>query len=159
MDRFSRWFPGSAGVLLAITALAKLVSALGTAEILQRYDPVLRLSYQRVFFLAAAMELVVVFICFSRKTLQTKSGAIAWLATLFLIYRLGLWWANYPAPCKCLGNLTDALHISPELAGTISKVILAYLLVGSYAILFRIWRSAAKISPVLPSTDTPPTAS
>ena len=159
MRKFARWFPASAGILLALTALAKLVSAFGTADILQRYDPVLRISYQQVFFLASAMELVVVFICFSRKNLPVKSGAIAWLATMFLIYRLGLWWANYPALCKCLGNLTDALHISPELAGTIAKTILAYLLVGSYAILFWVWRSAPKTFLSQSSQDAPPGAS
>jgi len=148
------WFPRSAGILLTITALAKLVSAFGTAEILHRYDPVLRLSYQWVFCLAATAELVVAGICFSRKNLQIKTGAVAWLATLFLLYRLGLRWANYPAPCKCLGNLTDALHISPELADGIAKVILAYLLVGSYAILFGIWRSKLTASPAAPAAGT-----
>jgi len=148
------WFPRSAGILLTLTALAKLASAFGTAAILHRYDPILRLPYQWVFCLAAAMELAVAGICFSRKNLQVKAGAVAWLATLFLLYRLGLRWANYPALCKCLGNLTDALHISPEVAGGIAKVILAYLLVGSYAILFGLWRSKLKTSPVLPAAET-----
>jgi hypothetical protein len=154
-SKLGSWFPLSAGVLLAITALAKLISAFGRSEILQQYDPILRMRYHWVFCLAAAMELGVVGVCFSRKDLPFKAGAVAWLATLFLLYRLGLQWANYPAPCKCLGNLTDALHISPLIASTIAKVILAYLLAGSYVVLYTTWRSKLKASPPLSSADGP----
>jgi hypothetical protein len=36
--------------------------------------------------------------------------------------------------------LTDALHIKPETADTAMKIILAYLLIGSYGSLFWLWR-------------------
>src|ERR1022692_729687 len=38
--------------------------------------------------------------------------------------------------CACLGNLTDALHISPQTAETAMKIILGYLPLGSYCRLF-----------------------
>jgi hypothetical protein len=41
-------------------------------------------------------------------------------------------------PCKCLGNLTDAIHIPPQTAESVMKITLAYLLVGSYVTLFYI---------------------
>ena len=47
-------------------------------------------------------------------------------------------------PCGCLGNLTDALGISPETADTVAKVLLAYLLIGSYALLVWEWRKHRK---------------
>ncbi|MBI3849679.1 MAG: hypothetical protein HY298_05230 [Verrucomicrobia bacterium] len=42
----------------------------------------------------------------------------------------------------CLGHLTDALHMSPQTADELMKVILAYLLIGSYALLQYQWRKA-----------------
>ena len=42
-----------------------------------------------------------------------------------------------------MGNLTDALHLEPEVADNLMKVILAYLLLGSYSLLVWQW-SAAK---------------
>jgi len=55
-----------------------------------------------------------------------------------VVYRLGLWWMHWHRPCSCLGNLTDALHISPQVADNVMKVLLAYLLIGSYGLL--IWK-------------------
>ena len=43
-----------------------------------------------------------------------------------------------------MGNLTDALHIPPQTADTAMKIILAYLLIGSYASLFWLWRQRGK---------------
>ena len=39
-----------------------------------------------------------------------------------------------------MGNLTDALHIRPEVADNIMKAILGYLLIGSYGLLIWQWR-------------------
>jgi hypothetical protein len=43
-----------------------------------------------------------------------------------------------------MGNLTDALHISPQVADTAIKIILVYLLLGSYAALFWLWLQRKK---------------
>ncbi|MGH7977270.1 MAG: hypothetical protein ACREC8_11490, partial [Limisphaerales bacterium] len=67
-------------------------------------------------------------------------GFIAWLATNFFIYRLGLIHIGYHKPCSCLGTLTDALHIPAQTADTAMKIILAYLLIGSYTALLWLWR-------------------
>jgi hypothetical protein len=64
-----------------------------------------------------------------------------------------MWWMHWKRPCGCLGNLTDALHISPVLADDIMKVVLAYLFISSYGLLgllIRQWmkgRSARTITP------------
>jgi hypothetical protein len=67
-------------------------------------------------------------------------GLVAWMSTNFVVYRLGLWWLNWKSPCSCLGNLTAALHISPQAADNIMKVLLACLLIGSYGLLIWRWR-------------------
>jgi hypothetical protein len=71
---------------------------------------------------------------------------VAWLATSLLAYRIGLVAVGYHRPCPCLGNLTDALHIPPQIADTAMKIILAYLLIGSYATLFWLWRQHRKVA-------------
>jgi hypothetical protein len=46
--------------------------------------------------------------------------------------------------CNCLGNFTDAIHVSPQIADNVMKGVLAYLLIGSYATLFWLWRQRKK---------------
>ena len=46
--------------------------------------------------------------------------------------------------CGCFGNLipqTGTLRISPQVADKIKKVVLAYLLIGSYGLLIWEWRA------------------
>jgi hypothetical protein len=88
------------------------------------------------------LELGIAVDCLFGKTEKRSLTLVAWLATNFLVYRIGLWWVGWRKPCGCLGNLTDALHLSPQSADTIMKGLLAYLLIGSYALLIRDWRRA-----------------
>jgi hypothetical protein len=127
----------SAASLLLSTAAAKIFSAFGKSKILDVSDPIIMLPYKYVFLLVGTIELVIAFICLTKnQTLCIKTGLIAWIATGFLAYRIGLAFVIYQKPCSCLGALTDALFISPQTADFIMKIILAYLLVGSYAALF-----------------------
>jgi hypothetical protein len=45
-----------------------------------------------------------------------------------------------------LGNLADALHIPPNVADGALKIILLYLLIGSYGNLFRVWKPRAQVN-------------
>jgi hypothetical protein len=94
-------------------------------------------------------EIVTALICFINRRPALSLGLVAWLSTNFVFYRIGLVWVGWHKPCSCLGNLTDALHISPQTADTVMKIILAYLLIGSYASLFWLWRQKRK--PSVPS--------
>lgn len=83
-------------------------------------------------------ELTVALVCFFANRMAAQVGLLAWLATNLVVYRLGLIWLGQK-PCSCLGNLTDALHIPPQIADTTMKIILGYLLLGSYTTLFWLW--------------------
>jgi hypothetical protein len=133
------FFIRSAGILLIITSAAKLISAGGSANILQNLDPVLSISFRQLFLIAGIFELTVALVCLFVKMVNVRLGLVAWLATNLLLYRMALWWVGYQKPCSCLGNLTDAIHISPPVADNLMKGALAYLLIGSYGILFRQW--------------------
>lgn len=145
------WFILTAGVILAVTGAAKIWSALGTSKFLAAVDPILGLKFGQLLLAVGLAEIAVALVCcFSRR--QTLAlGLIAWLATNFLVYRVGLWWMDWKRPCGCLGNLTDALHLSPQAAENIMKVLLAYLLIGSCGLVIWRWRQrrnslAAEIS-------------
>jgi uncharacterized membrane protein len=143
-QRLIRVFVFCSGILLFLTAIAKLVSANSNVRILQETDPVLSVTFRNVFWIIGTFELFVASICFFGKRIGLQAGLIALLATNFVVYRVGLVWIGYHRPCKCLGNFTDALHIPPQAADTAMKIVLAYLLIGSYATLFWLWRQRKK---------------
>jgi hypothetical protein len=147
-SRWIRLFIRSAGVLLIITATAKFVSTGGSARILQNPDPVLSIPFRHVFWFVGAIEIITAVVCLFGKSIRLQAGLVAWLATNFALYHLGLLLVGYQKPCSCLGNLTDVLHISPKVADTAMKIILAYLLIGSYATLFWLWKEKRKQPPL-----------
>jgi hypothetical protein len=148
-NRKGNFFLYSGGVLLLITGLAKVISGVGSARILAEDDPITAIPFRYLFLGCGALELVIAMICFFGKRSELGTGLVAWLATDFVLYRVGLLWIGYHKPCSCLGNLTDALHIPPDTADAVMKGVLGYLLVGSYATL--IWlarqRQKATMSP------------
>lgn len=127
----------SSAVILVITSVAKFISAVGgDAKYLSLPDPITGIHFRSLMLAVGVAELLVALICLLRGLQNLKLLLIGSLATNFTLYRLGLWWMGWKKPCSCLGNLTDALHLSPQVADTIMKGILAYLLIGSYGLLF-----------------------
>ncbi len=141
--KFPSRFVCSAGALLLLTALAKMISAFGGAQVLSVRDPILKLPFREVFMLVGSLELVVASICFFGRRLDFQIKTVAWLATLFVMYRIGLFMVDYHMPCTCLGSMTDMLHIPFKSSALAIEIILAYLLVGSYALLLRLWRQSS----------------
>jgi hypothetical protein len=140
--RFSRCFAWSAGATLLTTGLAKVLSGLGHARILELADPILGLSFGRLMVLVGAAELALATLCFSRSVSpHLKAGLVAWLATNFLFYRFGLWAIGWQHPCHCMGSLAGVLHLSDQTADSVMKWVLAYLLMGSYLVLTLEWKS------------------
>lgn len=83
-------------------------------------------------------ELITAIVCLFSDQTTLKAALVAFLATNFAVYRIGLWLIGYHGHCLCLGNLTDVIHIPPHAADIIMMGILAYLLIGSYITLFRL---------------------
>jgi hypothetical protein len=154
---FCKWFILSSGVILVITGIAKVWSGMGNSKLLTVADPILWVRFGQLMLVAGAVEIAVALICLFSKRQILAIGLVAWLSTNFLIYRAGLWWMDWKRPCGCLGNLTDALHISPQAADNIMKGVLGYLLVGSYFLLIRQWlesRSAKNRQKLAPVAET-----
>jgi hypothetical protein len=134
------FFFSSSGIILLITALAKIVSAFGNSAVLNIYDPVFAITFRKLLLISSLIEIIVGLISVWNKNEFLKACLLASLSVTFLSYRFELWWIGYRRYCPCLGTLTDALHIPPQTADTVMKIILAYLLIGSYATLFWLWR-------------------
>jgi hypothetical protein len=149
-----RFFIKSTAVILFGTAMAKVISSFGGAHILEGPDPVFGIPIRALFIITAVIEIGVALVCIRGRLLSLKIGLILWLSTVFVFYRVGLWVVGYDKPCPCLGNITDALHIPPQIADTAMKIILAYLLIGSYATLFWLWRQKRKAVSDTASSDT-----
>jgi len=132
MNRLDRVFVKSAGVLLLITASAKIfTSVFGHTPILNQHDPVLTISFRAELMGVGVLEIIIAAVCFFTERIRLQLCLIAWLASCFAIYRFGLWLLGVPF-CKCLGNVPDALNLSTHTANTITIVILIYLLLGGY---------------------------
>lgn len=125
----------SAGALLLITSAAKLISGSGGALVLSVSDPIFKFQFRTMFWIAGSIEFLLAVYCLTSQNIKKQVILVAWLATTFAAYRLGLFCIGYQKPCNCMGTLTDALHISTGVADIIMKVLLGYLLLGSYSIL------------------------
>ena len=130
----------AAGGALAATGAAKAFSAIGPARALDATDPLIAIPFRQLLLLVGLGELLIAFFCLFTDRRRCSLLAVTWISTNFLVYRLGLWFIGWHRPCGCMGNLTDLLRISPQLADNIMKVVLAYLLAGSYGILLWEWR-------------------
>jgi hypothetical protein len=126
-------------VLLSLTAAAKLVSATGAAEILRRPDPLLLLPHRWVLVAVAVIELGVVIVLVAARTPRAKLLTTLWLASNFLLYRGAKWAFNLPAPCPCLGSITEKLPVNPHIVEFGLKAVVAVLFLGSLALLFLEW--------------------
>ena len=134
-SRIARFFILSAGLVLLISSVAKLVSAAGNAPILIMPDPVFGISFRNVFFFVGTIEFAIALICICSNRLGLQSVLLVWLAASCAAYRISRQWIGYNRPCPCMGNITDALHLSPQTLDSIMKYILLYIFVGSFTIL------------------------
>lgn len=131
MERLIRIFVCSCGVLLLITASAKIISSMGSARILGTNDPIAMVPFRYTFLIIGLIELAVALKCFARNRVSLQLWTIFWLSGNFLLYRIGLAVVDYHRPCHCLGSLTDALPLSADIIELFLRATLIYLLVGS----------------------------
>jgi len=139
----------STAVILFVTAVIKFISAFGTAPILDWLDPLMPLTNRHVFILAGALEAGISAFLFLGRELKTKTTLIAWLSIIYSIYRIGLWWAEAPNLCHCLGNLHEWFPISPVIENGVVWALLCWLLAGSNLFIIILWnnKETLKASP------------
>jgi hypothetical protein len=132
VSRNGRRFLIAAGMILAITGLAKLFTVTGDTTLLRVNDPIFGVEFRYLMFGVGLAELLVSGFCFFSRWEGFSTLMVAWIASGFLAYRIGIRVVGWERPCGCLGNLTDVLRISPHVAEWISIGLLGFLLAGSY---------------------------
>lgn len=151
--KIERWFFNLAAAALLLTAAAKVISSAGHGKILLSLDPVTGLQFRDLLRIVGGIEAAVALVCIFNRKSWLRAGLVAWLATNFLIYRIALRILGYHKPCTCLGNLTDGLNISPEITDIAMKLVLVYLLIGSYTILVLLLKWKRKSDYSSPAAD------
>jgi NADH:ubiquinone oxidoreductase subunit K len=103
-------------LILWTTGLLKLLSAFASAGILSQKDPLLAFLTVRELLLSSAfIEIVVAIILWRERHASIKPLVTIWIASMFSIYRLGLWLIAYKGSCPCLGTIGDWIPIPHKL--------------------------------------------
>jgi hypothetical protein len=116
LNKISSWFVVSAGVLLGVTSLAKIVSAFGRSAVLGQSDPIFGIPYNYFLISVGLIEMVIAILCLTSVRRNLALGLVAALSANFMAYRIGLWLTDWQGYCPCLGTLTQAIHMSPKRA-------------------------------------------
>lgn len=133
-------FVVSSGAVFTIVGIAKIVAANGSVKALTVTDPIVGVSLRHLLLAIGLIELLIAVVCLYNRRSTASVALVGSLATALFVYRSELWWLGAKEPCSCLGSLTETLKIEPQTADTIMKLVLAYLLIGSYTLLFLKWR-------------------
>lgn len=134
---WARAFGWITAVLLCLTAAAKLVAVFQAQRVLDQRDAVFAFwTVREVLAVAAALELAVVAVIASKRVSSGfKLASILWLALIFLTYRFALYAVGFVGYCHCLGEWTEWMHLPQAKSEVAAKGLLAWLLIGSSALL------------------------
>jgi hypothetical protein len=140
MKKFETQFRWSAIIVLSVTALAKLISSTGQAQLLALPDPLFGLAHRDMLIGAGLLEIGIVVALLARIHPRIKHLLLLWLSTCFLIYRISFRLINPGKPCPCLGSLTEKLPLSQSAIDTLLVGIVLFLLFGSLSMLLTLGR-------------------
>jgi predicted RNA-binding Zn-ribbon protein involved in translation (DUF1610 family) len=135
-----QFFIYSAGGILLVAALIRFVIAVGHAPALALPEPMLGFPLRYAVLLVGGLELVVALVCLFGKQVNFRISWLAWLATDYLIFQIGLLTMHCHPQATCVGGLTDPLHLSRGMTGLVMPLAPIYLLLGSYWAMYRLWR-------------------
>jgi len=115
--KWSKHFILIAGGLLVAAALVRFLILFRPAQSLALPDPLLGIPLRPAVFLAGLLELAAGLICLFGKNSRLQAMVLAWLATNWVVYRIGLMWLGIHPQGTFLGMLTDPLKLAGTPAG------------------------------------------
>jgi hypothetical protein len=132
----SQSFVWTSGFILVLTAAAKLASVAGQAAWLKLPNAVVPfLKNAQVLALGGAIELLAVVSVYVSPDMILRLAVLAWLAAVFVFYRVALTLAGHTEGCRCLGNAGLWLGLEPATAEGLAEAALVYLGLGSFGLL------------------------
>jgi hypothetical protein len=128
--RIQKLYLKSAAILLCLTASAKLIGLSHDTSFQNLNDSVFYfLTNRQLLLIVSALEIIVAgSVLLPTILIETKIISVFWLATLFSVYRFGLFLAKEPQPCKCLGDLLSWSNLSDDSIRLFTNAALIFLL-------------------------------
>lgn len=131
-----RWFTFSAGGILVFGGITRLFEVFGIAQQLNISDPIVLIPFRQLLLCIGIAELIVASLCLFTDKQTLSAVLIAWLITIYLVYRVSLWTMGWYHPYPLLVYLMQALNLSAFMADIVTAAISAFLLIGSVRILW-----------------------
>jgi predicted RNA-binding Zn-ribbon protein involved in translation (DUF1610 family) len=132
-------FIKSAGAILLVSALARFLIAASNAPFLFLPDSLLGIPLRYALLAIGGIELFVALVCLFGKYAGIQSAWLAWLATNYVVFQTGLFWMHCHPQATCIGSLTDPLHLSRGITGSVLAFVPVYLVLGSYTAWIWFW--------------------
>jgi predicted RNA-binding Zn-ribbon protein involved in translation (DUF1610 family) len=129
-------FMFSAGGILALGGISKLLGIVGKSQQLAISDPIVGIQFRYILLAIGMAELSIAGLCLFTNKRKLSLGLLAWLVANYAVYRIGLWSMGWHHPYVLLGNLIETLNISPLMADGLVALSSAFLLIGSLTILW-----------------------
>src|ERR1035437_4880545 len=143
--RILRIFTNSAAaLLLAMASALFLINLTGPVHLVQPHDPIFAISLRYLFWIIGGIAVLAAWLCLFSERPALPTAWVAWLATNFLIYRIGLYWNGCHDLTGFLGSFSYAFGIPAKAANMMADLAFAYLLMGSCAALLWQWRRSSK---------------
>jgi predicted RNA-binding Zn-ribbon protein involved in translation (DUF1610 family) len=131
----SAWFLLSAGGILLLGGMVKVLDLLARPEVPDMTDPIFAMPFRDLVLLVGMTELIVAGFCLFTDRRTFSLGLLAWLVANLAAYRICLWTLGWDHPYAWVAGLINGLDISPRIADLIIGATSAYLLIGSIGIL------------------------
>jgi hypothetical protein len=148
-------FTHSAAALLLLAASALfLINLTGPVHLVLPRDPVTGISLRYLFWIAGGIAVLVASFCLFSERPGRSIPWVAWLATNFLIYRIGLYVEGCHSLTGFLACATYAFALPAKDASVLVDVAFGYLLIGSYGVILWHW-FRSPTNPLLHHSTTP----
>jgi hypothetical protein len=140
--KWIKLYIGSAGAILLAAALERFIVATGHAQALALPEPMLGIPLRYAVLAVGILELIGAMICLFGRQTSLQLGWVAWLATDYTVYYIGLLSMHGHPQATCIGSLTDPLYLARGTSGILTGSLPLYLLFGGYSAMFWSWRLA-----------------
>ncbi len=125
----------AAGLVLILTAAAKVIGASQGERVLSERDPLLGYwDLREVLLMAALLEICVAVTLLAGRSGRRKGFCLLWIVGLFVAYRAGLRAIGFRGYCHCLGEWTTWLGLQQAGADALAVGILICLATAGIAL-------------------------
>jgi hypothetical protein len=148
--RWQWWFLLSAGGILLFGGITRLLEVFGNAQQSDISAPIILISFRQLLLGIGIVELIVACLCLFTNKRTLSLILVAWLVTIYAVYRVSLWTMGWYHPYPLLANLIEALNLSSFMADGVMTAISTFLFIGSVRIL---WAENRKYMPPHPQKE------